>query len=444
MTARVALLATLLTLVPAAVSATGGTRASAAGGPTAADRTVAARLQVRFAGAGLGAGAVGQVVDVASGRTVWASGAGTGRMPASTNKLAVAVAALTALGPDRTEQTSTRYAAATGTLYLVGGGDQRLTSADLGALAAATAKALIRQQLPVTALRVDDSLFPAPTAATASPGWLPGYYPSELAPVRALALCGARVNDTALAAGKLFAGQLAQQLTASGVRLTASGVRLTASGVRLTASGVRLTAGQPTRAAAPATAVELAAHTSKPLWEAVEYMLKVSDNNIAEGLLRLTALARHRPPTWQDGTAAVREILTGYRIPLRGVAMFDGSGLSRRDRMTAAALSALAALAVDPRAGKQLWPLFPGLPIAGQDGTLAARLHRFSIGPSRCAAGLVHAKTGTLHDTVALAGVARGHDGRWKAFAFVENGPVPLSRARDGVDRLAATVTGCW
>lgn len=413
--ARAVLLAAVLALL-ATVSATVD-RATAASGPTTADRTVADRLRTRFPAAGLGPGGVGEVLDVASGRTVWAAGAGTGRMPASTNKLAVAVAALTVLGPDRTERTSTRYA--DGTLYLVGAGDQRLTGGDLRTLAGATAKALTGRGLAVTTLRFDDSLFPAPTAATASPGWQPGYYPYDLAPVRALALTGARVNDTALAAAQLFAKQLA-------------------------ADGVRLPPAPPVRAAAPATAVELAGHTSRPLWEAVEYMLKVSDNNIAEGLLRLTALGRHRPPTWQGGTTAVRAVLAGYRIPLRGVQLYDGSGLSRQDRMTAAALGALAALAVDPRYHATLWPLFDGLPVAGKDGTLAARLHRYSTAPSRCAAGLVHAKTGTLHDTAALAGVARGRDGRWKAFAFVENGRVSVARARQGLDGLAATVTGCW
>jgi serine-type D-Ala-D-Ala carboxypeptidase/endopeptidase (penicillin-binding protein 4) len=397
--------------------------AAPAAAPTLADRTVAARLRSRFPAAGLGSGGVGEVVDVASGRTVWASGAGTGRMPASTNKLAVAVAALTVLGPDRTERTRTRYAA--GTLYLVGGGDQMLTASDLGSLAAATAKRLRRDHLPVSVLRVDDSLFPAPTAGTASPGWQPGYYPSELAPVRALALVWARVDDTALAAGRLFAGQLARQLAAVGVRFPAG-------------------AGSPRRKAAPADAVDLASYTSKPLSAAVEHMLRVSDDNTAEGLLRLTALARRQPPTWQGGTASVRAVLAGYGIPLAGVRLFDGSGLSRRDRMTVAALGALAALAVDPRRHRQLWPLFDGLPVAGRSGTLGPADHRFSVRPSKCAVDLVHAKTGSLHDVAALAGVAGGRDGRWKAFAFVENGSVPLDRARQGLDRLAATVTGCW
>jgi D-alanyl-D-alanine carboxypeptidase/D-alanyl-D-alanine-endopeptidase (penicillin-binding protein 4) len=431
-----ALLATALTLVPV-LSATAG-RASAATGapagssarpatdvnaataPTAADRTVAARLRVRFPAAGLGPGRVGQVLDVASGRTVWASGAEDGRMPASTDKLAVAVAALTVLGPAHTERTRTRYAA--GTLYLVGGGDQLLTAYGLRALAVATATALRQHHLPVGAFRVDDSLFPAPSAATASPGWRPGYYPHELAPVRALALTGARVDDTALAAARLFAHQLAT----AGVRLPTE------------------PAARGERGTAPADALDLASHTSPPLARAVEHMLKVSDNNTAEGLLRLIAVARHLPPTWRGGTAAVRAVLAGYGVPLGGVRLFDGSGLSRRDRMTAASLSALAALAVDPRYAALLRPLFDGLPVAGRDGTLAADLHRFSSAPSRCAAGRVHAKTGSLHDAAALVGVTRGEDGRWKAFAFVENGSVPLARARQGFDRLAATVTGCW
>ena len=391
--------------------------AAAAGGADSADRSIAQRLQQRFPQAGLGSGRVGQVLDAGSGRTVWSSGALLGRMPASTLKLATAVTALTVLGPDHTERTRTVYA--NGTVYLVGGGDQRLDRTGLGRLAGDTARALKARGLTLRALRVDDSLFPAPTLA---PGWQRGYLPYELAPVRALALCGDRVDDTALAAGEVFARAL-------------------------TTAGVAVPHGPLRRAVAPAVgggAVLLASRTSVPLWNTVEYMLKVSDNNIAEGLLRLTAQGRGRPATWQGGTDVVQQVLKGYRVPLGGVRIFDGSGLSRQDRVTAAALAALAALAVDPARHRTLWPLLEGLPIAGRDGTLAARLHRFDTSPSSCAAGRVHAKTGTLHDSTALAGVARGSDGRWKAFAFVENGPVRKSQARKGLDRLAATVTGCW
>ncbi|MER5518630.1 hypothetical protein [Streptomyces sp. NPDC002763] len=44
----------------------------------------------------------------------------------------------------------------------------------------------------------------------------------------------------------------------------------------------------------------------------------------------------------------------------------------------------------------------------------------------------------------ALAGVAKGADGRWKSFAFVENGTAPTATVTQGLDGLAATVEGCW
>jgi D-alanyl-D-alanine carboxypeptidase/D-alanyl-D-alanine-endopeptidase (penicillin-binding protein 4) len=389
----------------------GRTRASSAVYRTGAERVIAARLAARFRGAGLGPGGVGEVVDADGGGVLWSSGAAAGRMPASTAKLATAVAALTVLGPDHTEQTVTRCA--NGVLYLVGGGDPRLDRPALRALADDTATALRSRHLRRVTLRVDDSLFAAPAL---SPGWVPGYYPHNVAPVRALDLHGEQVQDTSLAAARVFAGDLA-------------------------ADGVG--AGGPRRATAPAGAELIARHVSHPLAADVEEMLKVSDNGIAEGLLRLTALARNRPATWQGGTEAVRSVLRGYGVPLQGVALYDGSGLSRKDRMTAQALAAIAALAVDPRHRQRLWPLFAGLPVAGRDGTLSAADQRFTARSSRCAIGLIHAKTGTLHDATALAGVALGRDNRWRAFAFLENGATPVHRARRGLDALAATAQGC-
>ena len=402
------LLCALLALALGGAATAGAVDVPAGGGD------LSAKLAARFPRAGLGAGAVGEVTDAASGAELWSSGAGTGRMPASTAKLATAVAALTVLGPDRTQRTSTRYRAADNTLYLVGGGDPGLDQETLGRLAHDTADSLRARGVAAVELRFDDSLFAAPAP---SPGWNPDYYPYDLAPVRALALVGERSPDTALSAARRF-------------------------GERLAADGLRATA--PSRAPAPPDAAPVASRSSQPLWHTVEYMLKVSDNDIAEQLLRLTALARHGTPDWQHGTAVVRSVLTGYRVPLEGTALYDGSGLSRLDRMTPRALAALAALTVRPRLGRLLWPLFDGLPVAGRDGTLSSAEHRFSTRPSRCAAGLVHAKTGTLHDASALAGVARGPGGGWRAFAFLENGDVPAATARPGLDELAATVEGCW
>jgi D-alanyl-D-alanine carboxypeptidase/D-alanyl-D-alanine-endopeptidase (penicillin-binding protein 4) len=263
-------------------------------------------------------------------------------------------------------------------------------------------------------LHVDDSLFPAPTP---SPGWPSSYYPGEIAPVRALALLGDRVMDTSLHAGSVFAYQLGTH------------------GIHAAMAG---------HGGAPAGSRLVAAHTSGSLASEIEYMLKESDNDNAEGFARLTALAQGRPADWRGATAAVRSVLPRYGVPLGGMVMYDASGLSRSDRMTVPALATLAGLAVDSRYNPILWPLLPGLPVAGVDGTLGPGYDRFTTWPSRCAKGKVMAKTGTLHDAIALAGVTIGKDGRWKSFAFVENSAPDMTAARLGEDALAATVQGCW
>lgn len=388
------------------------TSASAASALTAADKAMAGKLNQRVGTAKLGSNVVGEVRDVASGQKVWSQKPTTGVMPASTNKLATAVAALTVLGPGHTVQTKAVYRS--GTVYLVGGGDQQLGAADLKSLATAAAKSLKAKGLHSVRLMFDDSLFAAPSLAT---GWNSGYYPDTVAPVRALRIEGDNTSDTALTATKYFA----QQLAAQGV-----------------------TVGTPARAKTPSGTTVVAAHTSKPLSTTVEYMLKHSDNDIAEGLLRLTALGQGRAATFAGGAAAVHAVLVQYGIPLTGVKEYDGSGLSRSDRMTADALSAIAGLAVDTHYQAKLWPILQGLPVAGVDGTLSTSYGRFTSAPASCAVGKVDAKTGTLSDVSALAGVTKGADGRWKSFAFVENGTAPTATVTQGLDGLAATVEGCW
>jgi len=386
---------------------------SGADGADGADRTAAARLAVRFPRSGLGAGAVGAVLDADSGRTVWAGRADRAVMPASSAKLALATTALTVLGANRTERTRVLYR--TGTVYLVGGADPLLTRGALAALAARAGAALRARGVRTVRVRVDDSLFPAPAM---SPGWRRDYYPGEVSPLRALAVHGSPSTDTALAAGRAFAGALAGH-------------------------GVGRV-GKVRRSRAAAGSATLAAHTSPPLSTAIRSMLQHSDNWIAEDLLRLTALAAHRPATWRGGTRTEWSVLARYGVPLAGVRLYDGSGLSREDRFTARALAAIAALAVAPAHARVLGPLLAGLPVAARSGTLAASYRRFTTRPSSCAAGRVHAKTGSMTGVAALAGLTRGRDGRWKAFAFVENGRDETAAVKRGLDDLAATVTGCW
>lgn len=85
--------------------------------------------------------------------------------------------------------------------------------------------------------------------------------------------------------------------------------------------------------------------------------------------------------------------------------------------------------------------------MGGRTGTLSASAARYTTWPSRCAAGQVFAKTGSLYDTIGLSGYVRGADGVLKAFsALVNDRPQRYSQlaTRQAVDGLIATVNGCW
>jgi D-alanyl-D-alanine carboxypeptidase/D-alanyl-D-alanine-endopeptidase (penicillin-binding protein 4) len=118
--------------------------------------------------------------------------------------------------------------------------------------------------------------------------------------------------------------------------------------------------------------------------------------------------------------------------------MFDGSGISTKDRVPPAVLAQVVALAVkgEPPA---LRNLLTGLPVAGVSGSLATR---YQDPGSSAGAGWVRAKTGSLEVTYALAGYVPDVDGRILVFAFVSNG-VDSVTTRPALDALAAGLRGC-
>ncbi|MER5513710.1 D-alanyl-D-alanine carboxypeptidase/D-alanyl-D-alanine-endopeptidase [Streptomyces sp. NPDC002763] len=380
-----------------------------------AEQKIADNLGTRIQDTRLGSTLSGVVIDAESNKVVWGHDATTALMPASNTKLATSTAALTVLGPDHRFTTKVVYG--DGTLTLVGGGDRTLTSADLDAMATTVVAGLKSAGLTSVKVQVDDSLFPEPTLAT---GWNDGYYPDSIAPVRALVVDGHHVTDTSLDAGQTFAKLLAKQ------------------GVTVTGSVTHGVAGTGT--------VPVAQHQSDALSAIVEHMLKVSDNDIAETLLRTTALAAGRPATFEDGTAVVRQILGQYGVSLDNFEIHDGSGLSRANRIPAQTIADLLDLADDPANSRTLKYIVDGLPVAGEAGsTLGPEWGRFDTADSQCAVGKVSAKTGTLTGAIALSGLTKAADGAWKIFSFIENNSTADPAAtKDALDGLAATVNGCW
>jgi D-alanyl-D-alanine carboxypeptidase/D-alanyl-D-alanine-endopeptidase (penicillin-binding protein 4) len=177
----------------------------------------------------------------------------------------------------------------------------------------------------------------------------------------------------------------------------------------------------------------------------VHHMLLASDNDYAEALNRLVGIASGYGSTWTGARKAQVAVLAKQGFTLPYGKLFDGSGISRSDRLTANQLSELVAMVLEPgRTDLAVMTSGGALPVAGRTGTLAAKYHRYTASPSKCAAGTITAKTGTLNDAVALAGWTRGADGRVKTFAFLVNGKRATKALMQRIDGLAATVTGCY
>ncbi|MDO5638301.1 MAG: D-alanyl-D-alanine carboxypeptidase/D-alanyl-D-alanine-endopeptidase [Neisseria sp.] len=143
----------------------------------------------------------------------------------------------------------------------------------------------------------------------------------------------------------------------------------------------------------PAQAATVAANQSKPLADALADMNKQSNNVIARSLF-LTLGERHgRTHTPQNAQAEIRRQLAQAGISDEALVLENGSGLSRRERVTARMLGDILAKAY--RSPFQT-AFTDSLPVAGGDGTLKNRFRQIGS-PLRL-------KTGTLKNVRALAG----------------------------------------
>src|SRR5207247_4452257 len=168
----------------------------------------------------------------------------------------------------------------------------------------------------------------------------------------------------------------------------------------------------------------LASVVSGPLARILRVMDRDSDNFRAEELLKVLGAGIAGQGTSRAGASVVRRVLAEEGIPLAGVRIADGSGLSSLDRITPRALGAILLAAWrDPA----LRANFVGaLAVAGLDGTLQ---HRLRTPPTR---GTIRAKTGTTDRASALSGFVRDRF----AFVVIENGrPVSSWAAHDAQDR---------
>jgi len=158
-------------------------------------------------------------------------------------------------------------------------------------------------------------------------------------------------------------------------------------------------------------------HLESPrLGDLLRATLKASLNLDAELLFLQAGAARPGPGPNSEGrsAAALKAFLGSAGLDPSEVLLEEGSGLSRKDLVTADAVVGLLALMARP--GQADGAVFmDALPVAGVDGTLRDRMAGTS------AQGRVRAKTGTLRYTHTLSGYATSAKGERLAFSFLLN-----------------------
>ena len=399
-------------------------------GRSATRAGVADRLRPLLGNPAVGTRIGAAVLDPATDELLLDVDAAGAHVPASTTKVLTALAALEALGPDTRFRTTVVQAG--GRVVLVGGGDpalsQRVEVTDgwdypftaFDRLARATADELLAAGTTTVRLGYAGDLFAGPSV---NPAWEPGYVASgQVAPVSALSLDGGRARPG-------FAPRAGDPARFAADRFAAL----------LGASGVRVD-GAPTAQATPAGAL-LASAESPTVAEIVGQMLARSDNDVAEMLARHVARAEGAEPTFVGGGTAIRAVLDRLGVPTAGLVLADGSGLSRRNRISAVTLARSLEHAYEDGDGSST-SLLTGLPVAGFTGTLD---DRFADAESRVEAGDIRAKTGFLTGVVALAGYVVDADGRPLIFVVLADGVAPTSTldAQLTIDRLTARLAGC-
>ncbi|HET7583650.1 MAG TPA: D-alanyl-D-alanine carboxypeptidase/D-alanyl-D-alanine-endopeptidase [Gemmatimonadaceae bacterium] len=171
---------------------------------------------------------------------------------------------------------------------------------------------------------------------------------------------------------------------------------------------------------------------SPTLAELLPAMQKPSQNQIAELLLRTVARVRTGIGTADSAQRIVDSTLVAWGVDSTGFVIRDGSGVSRYDYLSPRTLVTVLA---------RMWgdsAYYDALPIAGVDGTLAARMH------GTPAWGNAHAKTGFVSNARSLSGYVTSRDGHHLVFSLLANNwTAPrrdVERVQDAIVALLASL----
>jgi D-alanyl-D-alanine carboxypeptidase/D-alanyl-D-alanine-endopeptidase (penicillin-binding protein 4) len=338
--------------------------------------------------------------------------------PASTLKVLTGYAALALIGPDTRFPTLVATDAANvngvvqGNVWLIGFGDPVLTTDDYANSFVAQpqvhtrVESLVEQLKAAGISRIRGNVIADETrfdAVRYPPSW-PRRFITQVQAGPESALVLNRGFTSYPTEGQVWSG--------SGNRTAAADPAREAVGRFVTlvkAAGIQVD-GKVDVGPVPQSPNVLAKVESPPLRDIVSQMLKMSDNSIAEMLVKEIGVRRAAKGSTQGGAEAVTSILTERGLTGTGMSIVDGSGLDPANRVPCSVLSAVLLAS-----GRQS-DLVNGFAVAGVSGTLSDRL------AGTAASGRVFGKTGTLDDASALVGYVDTTKGDTVGFAMIVNG----------------------
>jgi D-alanyl-D-alanine carboxypeptidase/D-alanyl-D-alanine-endopeptidase (penicillin-binding protein 4) len=434
-----------------------------------------------------------RVLDVQSGRELYAVDADTPFMPASNGKIAVSAAALDFFGSDHAFKT---YLALDGDdLWLIGTGDPGVGDNTIAKKSGGTTMTVLDEwadalkRRGVTTLtgnlyyydrELDDELV--------HPSWSKGYitdwYAAPIAGLNFNNNCidisvkptddgkpvaysiipptkrvGVKLENKVLT-GEGKVPDADRELDANVFTITGATTRpmdvkseaitepapffADALRTHLESKGITI-AGETRRASAPLggtlvppKAKLVAVHETK-MADAISRINKQSQNNFAEGFIKMLGRAyakkhgRDEPGSWKDGSEAVLAFLKRNKIDTDGIVIADGSGLSRDNRVTSRMISDVFCVMWRHREKETF---FDSLTIAGVDGTIGKRMYDLK--------GRVHAKTGFIGGVRSLSGYVQNDDGKWLVFSIIYNGFSGSAGPYEDLQDNAVRVLAAW
>lgn len=356
----------------------------------------------------------------------------TEREPASTTKTLTAFAAVHTLEMSGTLDTEVylTHADTSPTIVLQGHGDMLLGEgqndpshingrAGLATLAQHTVQSLRQRGIDQVALAVDDSLFGDDNTSTALEQNNDGN--AMYTPLSSMAVDGGRMRYGLTADPDAFT----DYPTLS--RTTASDAAQTFRSL-LTQQGITVTDSSDT--SGTEASARIAKVSSAPLNEVMAFMLRHSDNTLAELFARLTALKLGLGNSMDADIQAVVQVLRANDIPTDGLHLTSCSGLAAGTRLRIPTLLAVqrSLVGLDDGGAAEI----EGLSVPGLTGTARNRAANDDI------KGLARVKTGSLGGVRALVGnVSREHGGVL-LFAVIVNDSSDELAANNAIDDFMA------